>query len=63
MPIDFLLRSYRTDSVVLGFDLSQVHWVLDNAAVIWHNCNVDRSVESVKANWAAIKEYGAVNTR
>ena len=25
--------------------------------------NVDRAVEGIKANWVAMKEYGAVNTR
>ena len=25
--------------------------------------NVDNAVEGIKANWAAMKEYGAVNTR
>ena len=25
--------------------------------------DVDKAVEGIKANWAAMKEYGAVNTR
>ena len=25
--------------------------------------DVDRAVEGIKANWVAMKEYGAVNTR
>ena len=27
------------------------------------NGDVDKAVEGIKANWAAMKEYGAVNTR